>query len=182
MINMTKRVHGFTTVEVLMALVVLGILAALAVPSLTNFANEQRLTGAINVLAADLQYARAEAIKRNSRVLVCARTTAGATSCTGAATLWQNGWVVCYAAASGTDCDTTNPLPDGSQNPMRKTSALNPRVRLTTTTPLIGFTPTGATSNSGGVTLSLNGDWTTSTTRTATIATTGAVTVRKTSP
>jgi hypothetical protein len=65
---------------------------------------------------------------------------------------------------------------------MRKTSALNPRLRLTTTTALVGFTPTGATSNSGGVTLSLNGDWTTSTTRTATIATTGAVTVRKTSP
>src|SRR5436190_23104803 len=91
-----RRTRGFTAVEILMALAVLGILAALAAPSFRDFANEQRLSSAVGGLAADLQFARTEAIKRNARVLMCARTP-GATSCAGTAT-WQNGWVVCYDA------------------------------------------------------------------------------------
>src|SRR5436190_15124939 len=68
-----RRMRGFTAVEVLMSLAVLGILAALAAPSFRDFANEQRLSGAVGGIAADLQFARTEAIKRNARVLMCAR-------------------------------------------------------------------------------------------------------------
>ena len=62
------RQQGFTLVEMAITLAVGGILLALALPSFT----ESRANGKIRAAAAqmqqDLQWARAEAIKRNGRV------------------------------------------------------------------------------------------------------------------
>lgn len=66
--------RGVTLLELMVALSVLAILAAIAFPSFTSVINSNRLTSAANQLAVDLQYARSEAMRRNGSVEVCAST------------------------------------------------------------------------------------------------------------
>lgn len=93
----TRAVRGFTLLELIVALVVLAILAAVAVPSMSSFFARKRVEGVATELATDLQYARSEAVQRNATVRITFGTgcyvihTVGssATSCTqsGGATL-----------------------------------------------------------------------------------------------
>lgn len=68
-----------------------AILMGIAVPSFQYVTNANRVSGEINGLLTDMQYARAEAIKEGADVVVCSSN--GGTSCSGAAT-WQTGWIV----------------------------------------------------------------------------------------
>ena len=49
----------------------MAILAALAAPAMSGMVNSMRLTTAVNSLFTSLLLARSEAIKRNSRAVVC---------------------------------------------------------------------------------------------------------------
>jgi len=60
-----KRQNGVTLVELLIAIAVLGILVALALPSFQGLIERKNLEGAAEKLFADLQFAKSEAIKRN---------------------------------------------------------------------------------------------------------------------
>ena len=82
-----KKQAGFTMVELLISIAVLGIMAAIAVPSFREFMAGQRIKTASFDIMAVLTLARSEAIKRNVDILV--------TPATGG---WANGWTV---AASG---------------------------------------------------------------------------------
>ena len=59
---------GYTLVELMITVVVLGVLAAIAAPSFQSIIEKRRLVGATVNLFADLQYARSEAIKQNQSV------------------------------------------------------------------------------------------------------------------
>lgn len=165
------RNHGFTVMEVLVSLSVVAILAAIAAPSFQGFINEQRLGSTMSELANDLNLARGEAIKRNARVLLCARNGAG-TGCASAPD-WQSGWVVCYDANADDQCDATS---SQDPNPIKRTT-LNAQLRLTSAAAVIRFNPIGS---SNGVTmLTLTGTWADSTTRMGTVAASGAISTRK---
>lgn len=56
--------RGFTLVELLVALLVLGVLSSLAFPSFMSTFVRFRLEGAVNELSTDVQYTRAEALRR----------------------------------------------------------------------------------------------------------------------
>lgn len=73
-----RRQAGFTLVELMITVAVLGIIMAIAMPRLTAFVNLNRLNGAAGELTAAMQLGRSEAIRRNSAVTVCA-TTDGST-------------------------------------------------------------------------------------------------------
>lgn len=81
--------HGFTLIEVMTVVIILGVVLALAIPSYTGAVNGSRLTSTANELLASLKQARAEAIRRNQRVVVC--PSVNGTSC---ATNWSQGWLV----------------------------------------------------------------------------------------
>jgi prepilin-type N-terminal cleavage/methylation domain-containing protein len=67
---MRRSRAGFTLVEALTALVVLGVLAGLAAPSLSAFLAQLRTRGALNELATDVAYARALAVKNGRRAVL----------------------------------------------------------------------------------------------------------------
>jgi prepilin-type N-terminal cleavage/methylation domain-containing protein len=64
------RQAGVTLIELLVVLVVLAVFVALGIPSFNSVFDRHRVTGAAQALYGDLQYARAEAIKRNQKIYV----------------------------------------------------------------------------------------------------------------
>lgn len=84
------RLAGFTVVELMVAITVLAILLALAVPTFTSIINANRLAAPANEVLTGLQLARATAISRNARVVFC-RTENG-TTCNTSGGNW-GGWM-----------------------------------------------------------------------------------------
>lgn len=82
--------RGFTLVELMVTLAVIAILAVVAMPSMTALVNNSRLSGQAEELAASIQLARAEAVRRNARVTICASTNG--TTCA-SSTAWSS-WII----------------------------------------------------------------------------------------
>jgi type IV fimbrial biogenesis protein FimT len=87
-----KKSAGFTIIELMITIVVLGIALAFAVPNMQQFIMSNRLTSQLNLLASNLALARNEAVKQNARVVICA-TTDGE-SCEEEGVAWDDGWIV----------------------------------------------------------------------------------------
>src|SRR5215831_6380072 len=83
---------GFTLIEMLIVVGVVAILLGVGVPSYRYIANSYRMSGEVNGLLGDLQFARAEAIKEGQTVTTCVSRD-GAT-CDLGSTTWQEGWIV----------------------------------------------------------------------------------------
>lgn len=84
---------GFTILELMVAVTVTAILAAIAVPTMRDYLRNSRLTSASNDLLHSLAVARAEAIKRQTNTIVCgtALPNAAAPVCDGSP---FSAWVV----------------------------------------------------------------------------------------
>ena len=87
--------RGFTLVEVMMVLAILGILAGMSMPYLQDTVKNWRITSSTNDLLADLTSARGQAAGKSTIVTVCASSD-GAT-CTGT---WSQGRLV-FTDANG---------------------------------------------------------------------------------
>lgn len=85
----TARPGGFTLVELMVTIAVLAILLTIGVPSFNSVIASNRLSAGANEFVASLQLARMEAMRRNTRVVVC-RSADQATCATG--TTWT-GWI-----------------------------------------------------------------------------------------
>ena len=100
--------RGFTLIELLIAVAVLAILLSLAGPSFGDFIRSNRLKTSAFDLVVSLNYARSEAIKRNSDATV---TPAGGG--------WNGGWSVQSGGATmklyqAPDGIQINPRADGA--------------------------------------------------------------------
>ena len=74
---MTYRTQqGVTLLELLIVIAIVGVLASIGMPSMSEFVQTNRLKAARSQLISDMNYARSEAVKRNVRVLVCAANQA----------------------------------------------------------------------------------------------------------
>lgn len=95
--NTANRVHaqrGFTIIELMIALAVVGVIASLALPSYQTLLEKRQVTSGAEQLAAFLSSARLEAVKRNQVMAVDLDRTGSDSWCVG-------------MAASTDDCDCT---------------------------------------------------------------------------
>ena len=63
-----KVSKGFTLIEVIVVMVVVGIMAAIAIPGYLNWLPNYRLTGAASDLFSYMQKAKLEAVRRNTDI------------------------------------------------------------------------------------------------------------------
>ena len=69
--------RGFTTLELLVVISILLILAAISLPNLSGWARNQRLKGVTRDLMSHFQFARLEAIKRSTTIALAFNPGAG---------------------------------------------------------------------------------------------------------
>jgi type IV fimbrial biogenesis protein FimT len=99
--------RGFTLIELIVTLTIVGILAGFALPAMTTFIKNQRVSSQVNEFIADFGFARSEAVKRGGNVYMCA---ASAGSCSSSSN-WATGWMV-YADRSNPPNTTFEPATD----------------------------------------------------------------------
>ncbi len=78
------RRRGFTLVELMLGVVLVGILLGVALPSFFNLMSRMRLEGVINELSVDLQYARSQSIRERAAVMLTTDAVGGTYSVTSA--------------------------------------------------------------------------------------------------
>jgi type IV fimbrial biogenesis protein FimT len=170
-----RKVAGFTAIELMMVVAIAAVLIAVGMPSFVQFSRDTRAGSMTSTLAGDIQLARSEAVKRNSRVLFCARATASSTSCIAVptATAWMNGWLVCADRDANGACDASTAA---DPNPIRVQGSLAAPLAVSGPAATLVFFPMG--NASAAATFTVVGG--TSTTRTATISAAGSVVTAKT--
>ncbi len=85
-----RRQAGFTAAEILVVITIVGILAAIAIPSMSGLLSPQAVASASYDLYADLTFARTQAITRGGNV-----TITGASS-----TDFKQGWTITDAGGN----------------------------------------------------------------------------------
>lgn len=139
--------RGFTLIELMVAVAMIAILSAVAAPSFSEMMVRSAIRSASSDLGADLNVARAEAIRVGGRVSVCPRTSPTDMTC---GNDWSQGWLV-FREAGSTDIGTFQ----GADRLLRENTGIHQDLTLTRTagTGAITFTPSGALQPDGTVTI-----------------------------
>jgi type IV fimbrial biogenesis protein FimT len=110
-------VSGFTLIELIVTVAIMGVVLTVGVPMLSGFIASQRVRTAVSDTAADISFARAEAIKE-SRPAIMERL-AGATG------TWKDGWQICVDLDRNGSC--------GNTETRKITQALGGRIKVCST-------------------------------------------------
>jgi len=87
---------GLTTVELMVAIAVIGILTVVAVPGIRDNVRQHRLSNQISDFVTALQLAQNEAVSRARPIVVCKSNNAESATpaCGSAGVQWSDGWIV----------------------------------------------------------------------------------------
>lgn len=129
---MKSRHTGFTLIELMITVALLGILLLWAIPNVTVFIQNARMSSVSSELMADISIARQEAQRRGRPVTICASSD-GLTCLTGTPD-WMEGWIIRAPTATTTLVVKFNKEPNGS-SAVRKITGVG--------TPAIVFAPAG---------------------------------------
>lgn len=152
--------RGFTLIEAMIAIAVMLVLMAIAVPSFRDASRGSQLRIAANDLVTSAHFARSEAIKRNAPVTMCVSSDGVSCAASGS---WEQGWII--------RSDVT----------LRRHSAKPSGVRIIATgITNLTFQPTGVDATSAVFTVCRSPDASGLEQRLVTIDATGRPSVRKT--
>lgn len=88
-----KKQTGFTLIELIIAVVIFGIMAAIAAPNYSSFIRSNRQSSAYNNLVGTISLARLEAVKSSRVVTMC--ISSNQSSCDASPEKeWNKGWIV----------------------------------------------------------------------------------------
>ncbi len=85
-----KKNHGFTLIELMVAIAVMLIMFTIGVPQYQRIVENNRRVDGINAIIGDLNLARTEAVKQGMTVTICGSSD-GLTCNT---PNWENGWII----------------------------------------------------------------------------------------
>jgi type IV fimbrial biogenesis protein FimT len=87
---------GFTIIEVMIVVSIMGVLLAIALPAFDDLIKNSRRTTVVNEIVSFLMTARAESAKRGQPVSVCGATSAATPTCQAStdADEWHSGFLV----------------------------------------------------------------------------------------
>jgi type IV fimbrial biogenesis protein FimT len=134
---------GFTLIELMVVVAVASILLSLAAPAMSHISNAMRVTTGVNSLHSSLLLARSEAIKRNSRAVVCKSSTGDVCITSGG---WEQGWIVFHDANNNAALDAGEAL-------LLRQEVIRHPIRIEGNAPVqsyVSYTPMGRTSFTSG--------------------------------
>ncbi len=102
--NNHKNNSGFTLIEMMVTVAIVGIFASIALPSFSNLIESNRISTATNELVSNLLLTRSEALKRSNTVTLCPSTNQ--TNCS-ASSDYSTGWIIFL------DCDADGIVDSG---------------------------------------------------------------------
>lgn len=93
-----RRQSGFTMIELMVTIALMGVLATLAAPRFTQMIERWRVRQAAENMVSSLYYARSEAIKRGGGVIIYKLQRSGDAACAHATANnnWGCGWAIAY--------------------------------------------------------------------------------------
>ena len=119
MSHVGRAAAGFTMIELLLVVGLVGVLAAVGLPSMSDLVTSNRMKDVSLNLYTSMTLARSEAIKRNAGNISVVP---------GSGASWQNGWTVCVDTNANGACDSGETV---------LVSGEAPNASLTVTGPLI---------------------------------------------
>jgi prepilin-type N-terminal cleavage/methylation domain-containing protein len=139
--TMKFRHTGFTLIELVITIALLGILLAWAIPNVRLFIKNARISSVASELMGDIGVARQEAQRRGVVVEICA--SADGTTCLSGSTDWLNGWIIRTV--------TSGQIVKSNQTPLGPSSGRIGYNLLTANGPAaIAFIPSGSMSTTVG--------------------------------
>lgn len=142
-----KNAQGFSLIELMVAITLLGVLLAVGLPGLGSFVTSNRLTAQINDLVADLSLARNEASTRGRNVNICIASSS--TTCASSGTNWAAGRLVWV------DTNGNGSLDSGNSEIIKYADPLEGGVSLNSSGPSVTFRPGGGVTSVGTTTFTL---------------------------
>ena len=135
----TKTVcRGYTLIELLITLGVVSVLLTGMAPAMSSMIQSTQVDAGVQMFTSSLMLARSEAVKRNTRVVMC--KSAGGSACEPDAD-WEKGWIVFHDLNS-------NGVLDSGEHVLRRVAAMSPSLRLQGNEPVsqyVLYTPLGYT-------------------------------------
>ncbi len=96
-----KNMRGFTVIELLITVAIVGVLVGLAAPSFKRTIQSTTIASSVNTFLADLRFARSEAVRLGGGVVMCrsedpeGAALCAATNGSGASgNGWVSGWII----------------------------------------------------------------------------------------